>query len=190
MDQSTAFFYIMFWVAFLAVGVASKAKLEELRLLGTLFFAFVGLIACWAVTLYLYGVVWEVDFPEVSQVNLWGLVIMQVLYVAVSEEFVFRYALPQILMAKFKNWLAFLIPQITFALYHMAAYQGDWDSIIIAFIFGCVMMFCYRIPIKSPVWSRYLGPRLGYGFCVGCHAAYNLVLLGVLSGGISMVGGG
>jgi membrane protease YdiL (CAAX protease family) len=189
MNAGAAFFYVVFWGMFLVVALASRVRLHELRLLGTLFFASFGFMVCWALSLFLWGYLWGVDFPQVSQVSMWGIIAMQVLYVAMSEEFVFRYALPQILMAKFKSWVALLIPQFTFAIYHMAAYQGDVTSIVIAFIFGCLMMAAYGIRIRSPIPKKWLGSRWGLGFCIGCHASYNLVILGILSGGITAVGG-
>lgn len=191
-SPQVAQWYTLFMVAFLAVAMASKVRLEELRLLGTLFMAMFGLVLSWAVTLGLYGVAWGFDFPEVSAVTVRGIMVMQILFVAVSEEFVFRYTLPQIFQAKFRReyrWLALLIPQVSFGLYHWAAYGGDWVSMVVAMVFGCLLMYAYYIPITGK-WAAWLGPRLGLGFCIGVHAAYNLVLLGVLSGGVQMIGGG
>jgi hypothetical protein len=186
----SALLYILMPVAFFTYALAGKVRLEELRLLGVLVFAILAFLISWGLTLALFGIVWEFTFPEVAASAMVGTIIMQVLFVAPSEELVFRFVLPQYFLGKFKAsyaWFALLIPQISFGLYHWAAYRGDWVSIAVAVVFGIVMMAAYYVRI-NPNWG--LGNKLGLGFCIGAHAAYNLVIYGVLSGGIVMIGGG
>lgn len=184
-NQSAALIYILIPVVLLAYSMLGKSSMEELKLVTVLPFAFLGFVAAWAFTLIVLGELAGFSFGSIASTSVAGTLIMQCLFVAPSEELAFRFILPQYLKSKFKKklfWLALLIPQVSFAIFHFGVYSGDWTNILVAFLFGCILMFLYG--------RRFLGEKLGLGFCIGVHAAYNLVLLGVLSGGlVSSIGG-
>jgi hypothetical protein len=184
-SQSVALIYILIPVVLLAYSMLGKAVLEELKLIYTLIFAFLGFVAAWAFTLIVLGSYLGMSFGTIATTAVSGTIVMQCLFVAPSEELAFRFILPQYLKSKFRThlkWLALIIPQVSFALFHFGVYSGDWTNMAISFLFGCTLMVLYG--------CKFLGERLGLGFCIGAHAAYNLVLLGVLSGGfVTLIGG-
>lgn len=184
-SQQAAFIYIIIPVVFLAYSMLGKSVIEDIKLMNVAFFGVLGFFMAWAFVLMVYGNYLGIEFGTVSQSAVNGTITMQVLFVAPSEELAFRCILPQYLASKFKpsyRWLALLIPQISFAIFHYGVYSGEWSNMGIALIFGCVLMVAYN--------TKLFGEKLGLGFCIGAHSAYNLTLEGVLSGGITMLTGG
>lgn len=194
-SKEIALVYMFMGSAFLGIIIfvtsAQKVEVKELRTVRIIYMGFIGFVVAYAVTLGLYGGVMGMTFGTLPVNALFGTVLTQVLYVAVVEEMVFRWLLPTYLKTKFVRWLALLIPQAMFALFHTSVYQGDWSALLIAFLFGCVMILAFEY--KPRLWLKKgeEPQRLGLGFCIGCHAAYNLLLLGAIApNGIDMILGG
>jgi membrane protease YdiL (CAAX protease family) len=160
--------------------------LDKLRLFPTIMAGFIGFLVTWAFVLLVYGQLLGVQFGDVPATAVWGTVLTQVLFVACSEELAFRYIVPTYLAEKFPRKHAKLIAAVlssaAFASFHMAAYGGNYQSLLLAFMVSLVWFIAYNIP--------FLGDKLGLGFTIGSHAAYNLCLAGVLAGNITMLSGG
>jgi hypothetical protein len=194
LDKTVAEVYILIPVVvlsylFAASHISRKAySLDDLKLIPMIAFGLLGFIISWALSLLILGQLWGQEFGSVTVTALWGTVLTQVLFVACSEELVFRYALPSYLKGAFsKTWwiIPVVLSQISFALFHWGVYGGSVFSLVIAFIFGMLMYGAYHVRIGEH--------RLGLGFVIGAHAAYNLVLVGVLAGPghiVTLLGGG
>lgn len=183
LDRTVAMFYIMAPSLLLGYILLSQQsskvhyQLEQLRLVPMIAFGLMGFIVAWAFTILVLGQLAGEQFGTVQITSLWGTVITQVVFVACSEELIFRYALPAYLKAAFhKAWwiIPVLLSQASFAMFHWGVYGGSTFSLLVAFIFGMVMYGAYQVKLN--------GVKLGLGFTIGCHAAYNLVLVGVLAG--------
>lgn len=195
-DRDVAMIYMSMSTTFLVIVVlvtsVTKIQLKALKTVKVLFHSLVGFWVAYAFVLLFYGIYLGVTFGTVTTTQVWGIILTQVLFVAVVEEMVFRWLIPTYLSSIFTRdyrWLALLIPQVSFALFHTSVYSGDMTALFIAFIFGCVMMAAYTY--TPPFGKKEDREPLGLGFTIGCHAAYNLVIIGVLApGGItSMIGG-
>jgi hypothetical protein len=194
LDKNVAQFYIMapsLILGYLLLTGHSKRisfALDDLRLIPMLAFGLLGFMLSWGATIMLLGVLGGQDFGTVPVTAVWGTIVTQVLFVACSEELLFRYALPTYLRKAWtKAWwfIPVVLSQVSFALFHWGVYGGSTFSLLIAFLFGMIMYGAYRLRVN--------GTQLGLGFCIGAHAAYNLVLVGVLAGPehiITLVGGG
>lgn len=161
-----------------------KINLDRFTILRLVFHGFLGFMVTWAFMLIVYGQFLGVQFGTVPATAVWGAVLTQVLYVACSEELAFRYILPTYLREKFPKakYLPNVLAAASFAFFHSAAYGGNYRSMALAFIVGLVWTFLYQFKLN--------GQKLGLGFTIGSHAAYNLTLVGVLSGGIQLISGG
>jgi membrane protease YdiL (CAAX protease family) len=194
-SKDIALVYMFMGSAFLGIIIfvtsAQKVEVKELRTVRIIYTGFFGFIIAYAVTLGLYGQVLGMTFGTLPVTALFGTVLTQVLYVAVVEEMVFRWLLPTYFKTKFVRWFALLIPQAMFALFHTSVYQGDWSALFIAFLFGCVMILAFEYKPRFWLKKGEEPQKLGLGFTIGCHAAFNLLLLGALApNGISMILGG
>jgi membrane protease YdiL (CAAX protease family) len=191
-DREVALAYIIIPPVLLGYYVADHLlfkkmlALDQLRLFPTIMAGFIGFVTTWAVVVMVYGYGMGMEFGAVPVTAVWGAVITQVLFVACSEELAFRYVIPTYLAEKWPRTHAKLIAAVlssaAFAMFHLAAYGGNHFSLMLAFIIGMLWMGAYNIPFR--------GGKLGLGFTIGSHAAYNLTLIGVLSGGISLISGG
>lgn len=90
-----------------------------------------------------------------------GIIFLQVFVVAVIEELIFRDTMPKLVGVVTAN--------ILFAVFHWQVYQGNYLSLVIAFIAG--LMFTY-LRMKSP------NPE-GNELNIGAHAGINLYLYGI-----------
>lgn len=161
--------------------------LDELKLFPALYSGFLGFLVTWAFVLIVYGRLLGVQFGAVPATAVWGTVLTQVVFVACSEELAFRYVIPTYLGEKFRKHpkvIAAVLSSVAFASFHMAAYGGNMQSLFLAFMVSLVWFGAYHVPLGL------YGEKLGLGFTIGSHAAYNLCLAGVLSGGITMISGG
>jgi hypothetical protein len=195
-DKTVAWVYIMLPVVlFIYLTMSSrynpnKYSLDNLQVVPMIAFGLLGFVMSWAVTLIVVGYAMGGTFGNVSITSLWGTVLTQVLFVACSEELCFRYILPAYLKGAWsKTWwiVPIVISQASFALFHWGVYGGSAFSLLIAFVFGMIMYGAYHVKL----WKG--GPNLGLGFTIGAHAAYNLVLVGVLAGAphiTKLLGGG
>jgi len=87
------------------------------------------------------------------------LIILHAGVVAVAEELIFRGALPLVIT---------VIPaQISFGLFHFAAFGGDWAMILMAIVAGFIFYGIMRL--TGTIWAS-----------VGTHLAWNFYALGIL----------
>jgi len=176
--------------AFLVVWmVASKAKakdvIEPLPLARTTLFLAMGALLTFIVILpaFKYGI--GIEFGSTPKTQVVGLILLQILFVAPSEELAFRSIIPRWLETFMKGrwkYLALFLAQVLFGFMHLAAYGVNYYSILIAVMIGCIWMTVCRIKV--------FGSPIGIGFTIGSHAVYNLILLGILSNNIGMIIGG
>lgn len=161
-----------------------KVKLDQLKLLPTVFCGFLGFICTWAFVVIVYGHLLGVQFGSVPATAVWGTILTQVLFVACSEELAFRYIIPAYLKERWphSNIIPAVLSSAAFALFHSAAYGGNYQAMGLAFIVAMVWIGLYNVP--------FMGGKLGLGFTIGSHAAYNLALVGILAGNITMISGG
>jgi hypothetical protein len=185
-SRDVAMAYIVIPAVFLIYYSAGRPKvnLDRFTLPHVIFYGLIGFLVTWAFMLIVYGKLLGVNFGTVPASAVWGTVITQVMFVACSEELAFRYIIPTYLR---ENWphakyLPMVLASAAFALFHSAAYGGNYQSMGLAFMVGMVWLFLYEIKIN--------GQKIGLGFTIGSHAAYNLVLVGVLAGNITMISGG
>jgi len=96
-----------------------------------------------------------------------GMVIPTIVYtvgiVAVSEEIIFRGVIFR-LLHKINPYVGYLGSSALFAVFHFAAYGGNYSVMLIAFAIGLIL--------------AYLTERFNLGVAVGFHAAYNCFILG------------
>ena len=97
----------------------------------------------------------------------------QVLFVAPSEEICFRYLIPLWMQKNSpfsSNLLAGLASAALFSFFHATSYSFNIASMAIAFLIGFLWYFLFK--------------KWGIGATIGSHAAYNLLLSGIFSGGV------
>ena len=110
----------------------------------------------------------------------WQTVMIQVCVVATAEEIMFRGVILQSLNFYLKSaTIAVIGSAFVFAIWHLYAYQiiiyhssietVNWFALVMAFFIGIVLAI---IALKKE-W--------GLSACIGIHACYNLVVLGVLT---------
>jgi membrane protease YdiL (CAAX protease family) len=185
-NRETALIYIIIPIAVLAWFMASRltVNLDKLMLWPMIRNGFIGFMVTWAAVTFVYGTLMGSEFGTVTTTEFWGVIIMQVLFVACSEELAFRYVLPTYLKGIWPR--SILIPTIyssaAFAMFHWGVYQGNMFSLVVAFIMGCIWYTASQYTLGTQ--------KLGLGFTIGSHAAYNLVLVGVLAGNITTISGG
>lgn len=113
--------------------------------------------------------------PATSDPSLfWSSLVLQICVVATSEELMFRGVL--------LSYLGIFITAIAFAVWHSWAYQIMWynlswttfnySALLIAFIMGIILGYVAR------------DKRFGIPACIGIHACFNLIILGVLIIGV------
>lgn len=136
--------------------------------------------AAWAilvVTVYYY------NFPEpqaIMQSRALPLTIYNLTLVTVSETITFAGIIPFVIgnsealkNKSYRNLVRYPVSQAAFALFHIAAY---WDSpdlgslLLTSFLFGTLVF----LPIVDNKWG-------GLGPCMAAHAAWNLIISGVLT---------
>lgn len=97
-----------------------------------------------------------------------------IFFVAPVEELIFRGVLPGELATR-EPWkrvpVLLIATQGLFAVFHFAAYGGWGFAMVMAFALGMVWVYASR---RWTLW-----------FTMGSHAAYNLLVLGILSGGLT-----
>ena len=119
-----------------------------------------------------YALGGSIGGASISSIAVWPAIAITALFVAPVEESIFR----GVLREYFKGWklwylpLGVIITSILFAITHYAVYGGATNSMIWAFAIGCVFY--------------YMATWRGVPTSTGAHTAYNLFVLGILSGGI------
>ena len=134
-------------------------------------FAFV---AFFFVTWILLLIVVELNLLTASEFNInlfWQTIILQICVIATAEELMFRGII--------LSYIGVFFSAVAFALWHAYAYQIlwyqiswsslNWTALLIAFCMGIILGLVAK------------DKRFGLPACIAIHAAYNLVLLGVLT---------
>lgn len=182
---NTCILYMMIPLGFAVYSSRTQAAVEGINLTKSTVNALVGFWLTFMVVLFLYGYILNMEFGTTQRSVLLSTIVLQVLFVAPSEELAFRLIIPNYLMTMFrKKFLIFalILSQVGFAIFHLYAYGGNLGSLVIAFTIGMVWVLSMRIRVG--------GKPLGIGFTIGSHAAYNLILVGILVGNVSMISGG
>lgn len=134
----------------------------------------IGFIITW--TALLVAVYYGAVVPQKIMVGkATGLLIMNLCLVSPSETMVFQAMIPNSIERYFKGYknqraLKYVISQLIFAGFHFWAYQGNISLMLTSTIFGGLFL--------------YISETYGLSCCMGTHTAWNLVVLGVLSGGL------
>jgi len=162
--------YIIMTLIFL--GFAKTRTTTEIKQpLSKSAFSFVAFfMITWAILMALVQA--KILQPATSDPSLfWPMIVLQICVVATSEELMFRGVL--------LSYLGIFVTAIAFAVWHSWAYQIIWydlslttfnySALLIAFIMGIILGYVAR------------DKRFGLPACVGLHAAFNLILLGVLT---------
>ncbi|MDD3092132.1 MAG: hypothetical protein PHG80_10950 [Methanoregulaceae archaeon] len=181
----TCVLYMLIPVGFIVYSSRTRAAVESINLMRATRNAAIGFMLTYLVVLLFYGYILKFEFGTTPRSVLYSTILLQVLFVAPSEELAFRLIIPNYLLTLFKKhywFVALVLAQAGFALFHLSAYGGNLGSMAIAFVIGMIWVFAMRV--------KFAGKELGIGFTIGSHAAYNLILTGVLVGNVSMICGG
>lgn len=113
----------------------------------------------------------------ISGAAVYPAIFLTMFFVAPVEETMFRGVMPEY-FKDLKLWLIPLAPVVTsiaFAFTHIMVYGGSMTSIQWAFMMGLVFYCISR-------YSLFKGRKLGVPGSTGAHTAYNLFVLGILTG--------
>ncbi len=185
MPWQTCILYMLIPLGFAVYSSRTQAAVEGINLVRATMHAVLGFWLTFFIVLLLYGAALGFEFGTTPRSALFSTILLQVLFVAPSEELAFRLIIPNYLLTLFrkKYWIfALIIAQLAFALFHLSAYGGNVASLAIAFIIGMVWVLSMRVKLG--------GRELGIGFTIGSHACYNLILTGILVGNVTMICGG
>jgi membrane protease YdiL (CAAX protease family) len=168
-----ALIYIALEAIFL--GWLGQSFLPRESVLRGLFLWILGFILTWAAVYALFTYGFGYKWPSLPAAQAAPLLFYTIFFVAPVEELIFRGVLPAEVEGR-EPWkrvpVLLLASQGLFAVFHFAAY-GGWAPVpmALAFILGVVWVYA------SKRWTLF--------FTMGSHAAYNLLVLGILSGGIT-----
>src|SRR3990172_3606647 len=190
-DTGIATFYLLF--GFIPLILDDQLKRELLR--GTvreyvikLVFGFLGtLVVFWLVFLEIL----QLPVGKIAYSSVLPMVVLQAMYVAPMEELFFRGYLTRLFDPKGRTWrlyasitLGQLLAAATFSGFHYAAYgSSSLAPFLITFALAVGWTFLSRLEAGWPFHSQ--GRRaLGIPFTIGSHLAWNLCVLGILTGGV------
>ena len=113
------------------------------------------------------------EWPDITQSEATAMLYFTVVFVAPAEELLFRGVLPNLHYERrvLGVPLVLVASQALFSVFHVAAYGGIGAPMIITFVLGVAWVFVAR-------WTSLFTT-------MGSHAAYNLCVLGVLTGGVT-----
>lgn len=155
--------------------IYSMGKVSDKNLLksGSLFHSIglmaFGFLTTWAVVLLLFSMSGQLE--AMNRTASLSFIFAELLVIAPVEEITFRRMIPDYLASwGVKGIYRILLSASIFAVFHISVTHGNIASMAI-------------IAVVAVVW-QYLADNKQYGlpFTVGSHAAYNLVILGVLVG--------
>ena len=133
-----------------------------------------GFALTWVVVYGLFTFLLDYQWPTIDANQALPLFMFHAVFVAPVEELIFRGVIPQEVEGH-ERWRRFPIlligSQILFAVFHWGTYGGLGWPMLYAFMFGMVWVFASRR------WSIY--------WTMGSHLAYNTLIIGILSGGIT-----
>ena len=175
-EKDTALAYIIMFSFAFGIGLAQKDSLTWLtRLkfgegLRNFWIGFLVMFACLIGMDYALG--GNMGGATYHKAAVWPAIFITAMFVAPVEETIFRGVLREY-FAGWKLWflpLGIILTSGAFAITHYAVYGGAVMSLWWAFVMGCVFYM-------MATWK-------GVPSSTGAHTAYNLFVLGVLSGGI------
>lgn len=177
-SREVALIYIILPLGLLAYSSKNRTIVEKLTVIKTLKMAFVGFVVTvpLVIIVYMYG--FGMQFGSVQQSEVLGTIFTQAVFVAPVEELMFRWMIPTyayMVLPRRLKLLGLIGSQITFSLFHMGVYQSSAFPLVIAFIIGMIWLAAAR------------NPKLGIGFTIGSHVAYNLTISGIMIGNIVSV---
>jgi CAAX amino terminal protease family. len=112
------------------------------------------------------------DFGGFGTLTL--LVLAQSVCVGLSEELIFRGAIPKAMQVSgFSYTVSRIIAAVSFAIFHGWAYNWEIAPIVAAFCFSCLMQFIWDGGIRESATRRNGYPLAA----VGLHAAWNVVVM-------------
>lgn len=179
LSWQTCLIYMFIPVGFMVYSKKNEKLVQDVPLYRSLLFGLIGFWATYALVIVFYGLVLGLEFGTVAYNEVWMIIVLQAVFVAPSEELAFRLILPEYLKSVFpaKMWLvAIVLSQIGFSVFHLASYNGNGFSLMLAFIIGMIWITVSRL--------NYKGKPIGIGLTIGSHMCYNLILTGVLVGNI------
>jgi len=177
-SRDVALIYIILPLGLLIYSSMNQKLVEKLTLIQTVSMAAVGFIITVPVVILVYHYGFGMNFGSVQQSEVLGTILTQVVFVAPVEELIFRWMLPNYTfsaMPKRLKYIGLIGTQVTFAMFHFGVYGGSGYLLFIAFIIGMIWLCAAR------------HPKLGIGFTMGSHMAYNLTVAGILVGNIVSV---
>jgi len=177
-SREVALIYIILPLGLLAYSSKNRTIVEKLTVIQTLKMAFVGFVVTVPVVILIYAYGLGVQFGSVQQSEVLGIILTQAVFVAPVEELMFRWMIPSysyaVLPKRFKV-IGLIGSQVAFSVFHMGVYQSSVFPLVIAFVIGMIWLVAAR------------NPRLGIGFTIGSHIAYNLTVAGIMVGNIVSV---
>lgn len=158
-------------------GKARQVRLQELLprspMLKGAFLWFTGFLVTWCAALLIFGQGMGTKFPTIPASQAQAMFYFTMLFVAPAEEILFRGVIPHLTEERYflgKVPIILIASQAAFAVFHIAAYGGIGTAMLIVFILGVIWVYAAR--------------RFGLFVTMGSHTAYNLTVLGVISGGV------
>lgn len=151
-------------------------KLSDRTIFVQLLYCLVAFLATWAVLLAL-TMSGNLATQTTMEPAVLSVFLGQLLLVAPSETLTFQVLIPRWLDAKFlagkakqRLFLRYAVSQGLFAVFHFAAYGQVWTALVGPLVSGCVFLA--------------LTENYGASTAIGCHLAWNLSILGIITGGI------
>lgn len=161
--------YLVMTVIFYVFSKA-KTKQQIQRPLNQSVFAFVAFFIGTTILLSLLVLAGLLTTGYTPHELFWQVVLIQVVVVATAEELMFRGVL--------LSYLGVIISAALFAFWHSYAYgviyyqltfdTFNWPALLLAFVMGIILGIIAK------------NPKFGLPATIGVHAAYNLVVVGVL----------
>lgn len=179
LDTMTALIYMVIPMGFSMYSSRTMTAVRAITVQDVLLYAMIAFFTTLPLVYGFYAVVLGVGMGTTPREVLWGTIVTQVLFVAPSEELAFRFIIPGWISRKMSKdgrpakdsfLLTAIITAGIFSFMHLSAYSANVTSLAIAFIVGLCWALVYR--------------RYGIGATIGSHAAYNLLVAGVLTGGV------
>jgi hypothetical protein len=171
--------YMLIPIGFMIYSKRNEQLVQNVPLYRSLVFGLLGFWVTFALVIVVYGLIFRLEFGTVAQDAVWSTIALQAIFVAPCEEIAFRLIMPEWLKSIFpKNmwFVAIILSQVAFSLFHLNAYSGGYFSLLLAFIVGMIWVTTSRLEVD--------GKPIGIGMTIGSHMCYNLILTGVLVGNI------
>ncbi|WNY25149.1 CPBP family intramembrane glutamic endopeptidase [Methanolapillus millepedarum] len=169
------FLYYMVMLAFSYALLGTENPLKKVSTGNGIIQYLVAFIAGLFVFSYIGSGIGSSDFGGFGSLS--ALIICQSLMVGMSEEMLFRGAIPRALQASKMSYLSSrLISVVSFALFHAWAYNWNWTSMIASACFGALMQYVWDAGrITKPADGE---QRAGYPLmAIGFHAAWNVAVI-------------